>query len=79
MTPKKIKDIESILKSHARALDIPAGSAEIFIKKSLNSAAKTLNKHKITTDADIIRTVSKELAKYNADLAYVYENYDKII
>ena len=79
MTPKKIKDIESILKSHARALDVPAGSAEIFIKKSLNSAAKTLNKHKITTDADIIRTVSKELAKYNADLAYVYENYDKII
>ena len=73
------KSIEQILKTHARAMDIPAGSAEIFIKKSLNAAAKTLGKHKILTPDDITRTVSKELTKYHADLAYVYENYDKII
>ena len=74
-----IKELESILKTHARALDIPAGSAEIFIKKSLDAAAKTLKKRQILTEDDITRAVAKELAKYHADLAYVYENYDKII
>ena len=73
------KSLKKTLKIHARALDIPEGSAEIFIDKSLAAAKKALAKHKITTDQDIIRAVTKELKKYHPDLAYVYANYDKII
>lgn len=76
---KTLKTLESTLKSHANALNIPTGSAEIFIKKSITAAVKTFKKRKIITEADLVRTVAKELSQYNADLAYVYENYDKII
>lgn len=76
---KTLASLESTLKSHATALNIPAGSAEIFIKKSITAATKTLKKRKIITRADLIRATTKELGKYNIDLAYVYENYDKII
>lgn len=73
------KSLRKILKIHAKALDIPEGSAEIFIDKSIASAKKSLSKHKFITDQDIVRAVAKELKKYHADLAYVYANYDKII
>ena len=72
-------DQSKILKIHAKALGIPAGSAEIFIKRSINAAEKSLKNRKITTKQDTIRAISKELKKYHKDLAYVYENYDKII
>ena len=36
-------------------------------------------KKKIITKRDLERTVVAELKKYNADLAYVYQNRDKII
>ena len=73
------KSLKKALKIHARALDIPEGSAEIFINKSVAAAKKALAKHKFITDQDITRVVAKELKKYHADLAYVYANYDKII
>ena len=76
---KLIKSTESDLKIHARALGIPSGAAEIFIKKSLTAAEKSLKGKKIITEADFTRAVTKELKKYHADLAYVFENYDKII
>lgn len=74
-----MKDQAKILKIHARALGIPSGSAEIFIKKSLTAAEKSLKNRKIITDQDIVRAITKELKKYHKDLAYIYENYDKII
>ena len=74
-----MKDQEKILKIHAKALGIPSGSAEVFIKKSISAAEKSLKARKIITENDKIRAISKELKKYNRDLAYVYENYDKII
>lgn len=73
----KAHEIE--LKNHAKALGIPTGSAEIFIKKSLNAVQKSLNNHHAITDADYRRLISKELSKYHPDLAYVYRIYDKII
>ena len=76
---KTIKNIESALKIHAKALDIPSGAADTFIKKSLKAAEKSLKNRKVITNADLKRAVVRELAKYHKDLAYVYENYDKII
>lgn len=74
-----MKDEEKILKIHAKALGIPSGSAEVFIKKSLTAAEKSLKNRKIIIKKDRVRAIAKELKKYNKDLAYVYENYDKII
>ncbi|MBO7657341.1 hypothetical protein J6S55_01725 [Candidatus Saccharibacteria bacterium] len=76
---EKIKNIESTLKVHAKALGIPSGAAETFIKKSLTAAEKSLKNRKVITNSDLERAIFKELAKYHKDLAYVYENYDKII
>ena len=79
MDEKTIKQISQNLKTHAKGLDLPIGSAEVFIEKSLNSAKKSLAKRSIVTEDDITRIIAKELHKYNSDLAYIYENHDKII
>ena len=77
--PFNLEPIQHELKAHARALEIPVGAAEIFIKKSLTAATKSLKSKKIVTDQDLNRAIIKELRKYHKDLAYVYENRDKII
>ena len=71
--------LEKDLKIDAKAIGIPVGAAEIFIKKSLTAAEKKLKDKKIITKKDLTLAIAKELRKYNADLAYVYENRDKII
>lgn len=73
------KNLIKELKIDARALDIPMGAAEVFIEKTISAVKKQLRPKTIITDKDLTRTVTKELKKYNADLAYVYKNRDKII
>lgn len=79
MESKTINKLTKTLELHARGLGIPSGSAEIFIEKSLAATQKSLADRAIVTENDIVRAVSKELKKYNPDLAYVYQNRDKII
>ena len=67
------------LKTEARALGIPVGAANIFVEKTVSATQNKLKKKKIITKRDLERTVVAELKKYNADLAYVYQNRDKII
>ena len=77
-----IPDIDNLKKSlqiDAISLGIPSGAAKIFIKKALNDAEKSIKNKSIVTTKDVQRAVHKELKKYNADLAYVYQNRDKII
>lgn len=69
-----IKEIET----EAKCLGIPSGAAESFAKRAVESASKRLAKRKIITNLDLERMVGEELNKYNADLAYVYQNRDKI-
>lgn len=76
---KLMKTLEKDLKVHAKALGLPPASSEIFIKKSILAAKKSLKSRKIVPEADLKRAVIKELKKYHADLAYIFENYDKII
>lgn len=71
--------IERELKIDARALSIPEGAADEFIRRSLIDAKKKLADKKIITKMDLERAVAAELKKYSADLAYVYKNRDKII
>lgn len=72
---KIIKD----LKIDARGVGIPEGAAEIFAQNAVKDATKSLNNLSIITASDLHRAILKELKKYNADLAYVYQNRDKII
>lgn len=67
------------LKIDAKGLGIPSGAAEIFIQKALHSTTKKLSTKSFITNGDLKRTLTKELRKYNADLAYVYKNRDTII
>ena len=73
------KIIEKDLKIDAKAVGIPSGAAELFIKKTLEEVKKQLKNKTIITDKDLERIITKELKKYNADLAYIYKNRDKII
>lgn len=63
----------------ARATGIPSGAAEVFVKKAMKDAKKTLEGKKMITEKDWKRAAVRELKKYNADFAYIYENRDKII
>ena len=67
------------LKIHAKALGIPSGAADDFIDRTLSAAEKSLKPKSIITPSDLDRAIIKELKKYHKDLAYVYQNRDKII
>ena len=63
----------------AKAVGIPIGSAEIFVDKTITETKKAIKHKKIITNHDLERIITKELKKYNADLAYVQTIRDKII
>lgn len=71
--------IKKSIKIDAIGVGIPAGAAEVFADKAMQSARKSLKTKSIITEQDLTLAISKELTKYNADLAYVYKNRDKII
>ena len=63
----------------AKALGIPEGSAELFIRRAYHTATKKLANRTIITENDLKLAISNELQKYHKDFAYVYKNRDKII
>ncbi len=67
------------LRCESRSLGIPAGSAEVIIEEVIKSVCTWLEKRSLITKGDLERVVSRELNKYNEDLAYIYRNRDKII
>ena len=73
------KKIKKELMLEAKAVDIPAGAAEIFIDHAIKNVKKVFTDKRIITDKDLERAITRELKKYNTDLAYVYKNRDKII
>lgn len=73
------KQLKKTLKIDAIGVGIPSGAADAFIKATLTSVEKSLASKKIITENDLERVVTKELKKYNADLAYVYKNRGKIV
>ncbi len=73
------KSIQKTLKIDARGLGIPSGAADAFIERTIKDACKSLQHKSLITEKDLTRALVKELRKYNPDLAYVYQNRDKII
>ena len=72
------KDLERELKIHAKAINLPSGAADDFIKLTLKSVTKRLSQGDYPP-ATVRNVVAIELKKYSPDLAYVYKNHDKII
>ena len=79
MDAETVKRVKRELRLHAKALGIPVGAAEAFIDETLKTVEKNLKKKTTITQGDLDRMIVKELKKYNADFAYVYQNRDKII
>ena len=79
MDEATIKKTTRELKINMKALGIPSGSAEIFTEKIINGVQKSLKSKSIITEQDLNRLIAVEAKKYNADLAYVYKNRDKIV
>ena len=73
------KSLKRTLKIDALGVGIPSGAAEAFIDATIKSVEKSLNSKSQITKNDLERVVTKELKKYNADLAYVYKNRGKIV
>lgn len=73
------KVIIKTIKTDARALGLPPGSTDIFVQKTLESIKKSLKSKKLITEDDLNRLITRELKKYHTDLAYVYQNRDKIV
>lgn len=73
------KKLKKDLKIDARGVGIPVGAAEDFVERVVKDVQKSFGHRQIITEADLKRAVVKELRKYNADFAYVYQNRDKII
>lgn len=63
----------------ARSLHLPQSTAELIADKVVANVAKWASKRTAVTMDDINRRVALEMAKYNADLSYVYQNRGKII
>ncbi len=77
---KELKErLQKELKQTAKAIDIPAGAADLFIKETLKSLEKSLKDKTTITESDLHRMLAKILKKYHADFAYVYQIHDKII
>lgn len=73
------KKIKKNIKIDAVGVGIPVGAAEVFATKATEAVYKNLKSKAIITEKDLNLALAKELAKYNADLAYVYRNRDTII
>lgn len=74
--PGKLK--EDILRE-AQIVSVPSGMAEMIAERTVREVEDWAMRRKFMTQSDLERKVSSELAKYHADLAYVYQNRGKII
>ncbi len=73
------QELKNDIIREAKALGVPVGTAEVIAEKVAKLVAKWVNQRVTVTVDDINRRVALEIAKYQTDLAYVYQNRGKII
>lgn len=71
--------LKSEIIAEAKILRIPESTAEVIAERTAREVTKWVTKRAAVTNDDINRRVALEVTKYNSDLAYVYQNRDKII
>ena len=73
------KKLISDIMFEAKVLGRHPGAAKIVAEKVADKVEKWAERREFVTEDDIRRTASVELKKYDADLAYIYKSYGKII
>lgn len=63
----------------AKGVGVPAGVTKAMADQIAEKVVNWAKKRNTITEADLYRRLAKETKKYSPDLAYVYENHDKII
>lgn len=63
----------------ARVVRLPMGTAEVVAEKVAGQVVRWAGRRSAVTQADLNRQIAKEMQKYSPDLAYVFQNRDKII
>mgnify|MGYP001079007234 CR=1 FL=1 len=74
-----IEDLRKDILHEAKLLKISETVAETIADRAIGKVGKWAEKRAAVTSDDLNRQIAKELEKYNADLAYVYQNRGKII
>ncbi len=69
---------QSILRN-AKSLSIPEGWAKQIAERVAKETDKWIADKEIVTESDLRKKVIKELEKLDSDLAFAYQNHDKII
>ena len=72
-------DVKQSIVQHGLGLSLPKGWLEQVAEMTACAVDKWVAKKNIVTEEDIRNQVANRLRPLNADIAYAYENYDKII
>lgn len=74
-----IDELKKDILQETKSLKINAKSAEVMAEKIVEKTAKWAEKRVTFTQGDLHKRIAEEAKKYSEDLAYVYQNRDKII
>lgn len=72
-------DLRKELLTSAKAVGISVAVAEVISTKIASRVAERVSKRTVIAMNDLNRLITEEANKYSQDLAYVYQNRDKII
>lgn len=73
------KKLTGEILTEAKVLGIHPGAAKVIADKVVDKVEIWAKQRTMITKTDLDRAVAKEIKKYHADLAYVYQNRGKII
>ena len=69
---------ESVLRN-AKSIGLPEGWAKQIATRVAKDTDAWIADKEIVTESDLRRQIIKELKELSSDLAYAYQNHDKII
>lgn len=72
-------DVKNNIIQHGAGLGMPKGWLEQIAELAASAVDVWVSTKSAVTEEDIRKQVVNQLKPLNADIAYAYENYDKII
>lgn len=75
----ELETLKQEILQEARVVRLPMGTAEVIAEKIAEQVINWTKRRSAVTQADLNRQIARESAKYSQDLAYVFQNRDKII
>lgn len=71
--------VEQSILRNAKSIGLPEGWAKQIAKRVSKETDAWIADKEIVTESDLRRQIVKELKDLSPDLAYAYQNHDKII